>query len=144
MHLIQIPPDKVINGESPLETMWPMIAPLLERAVEHSDDTETLQETLNALMAKHKQLWVVVNEEKKITAAAVTMLQKYPTGFVMATISLLGGESGNLKDILDLRSELEAWAKVEGCNRVRFYARKGWAKYLPDYKLAKYVMSKDI
>lgn len=144
MHLIQIPPDAVINGESPLQTMWPMIAPLLERAIDHSDDTETLAETYAALIAKQKQLWVVVGDDKKVTGAAVTMLQTFKTGLVMASITLLGGESGNLKDILGFRGELETWAKTEGCNRVRFYARKGWAKYLPDYRLAKYVLSKNI
>lgn len=144
MHLIQIPPDAVINGESPLKTMWPMIAPLLQKAVDHSEGMTTIEETATELVAKNKQLWVIVEEDKHITAVAVTMLQKFRSGLALASIILLGGESGNLKDILDLRTEFEVWAKTEGCNRVRFYARKGWAKYLPDYKLASYVMSKEI
>jgi hypothetical protein len=144
MHLVQIPPDKVINGESPLETMWPLIVPFLQKAIDHSHDMATIEETWDDLMTKRHQLWVVIDDNKKINTAAVTMLQKYKTGLVQATIAMLGGESGNLKDILELRSELEAWAKTEGCNRIRFFARKGWAKYLPDYKLASYVMSKDI
>lgn len=144
MHLVQIPPDKVINGESPLQTMWPLVAPFLERAIEHSDDTETLEETARSLAAKQKQLWVLIGEDKKITAAAVTLLRRYPTGLAEMTISLLGGEPGHLIGILELRGELESWAKTEGCNRVRIMARKGWAPKLPDYKLAKYVMSKDL
>lgn len=144
MHLVQIPPDAVINGESPLQTMWPMITPFLQRAIDYSHDMTTLEETWENLTSKRHQLWVVIGEDKKITAAAVTMLQKYPTGLMQATISMLGGEDGHLNQLLELRAELEAWAKTEGCNRVRFFARKGWAKKLPDYKLASYVMSKDL
>lgn len=144
MHLVQIPPDAVINGESPLKTMWPLIAPLLQRAVDHSHEMTTVEETWNDLLAKRHQLWAAIGEDKQIKAAAVTMLQHYKTGLVQMTIAMLGGEDGSLRDLLDMRAELESWAKTEGCNRVRFFARKGWAKYLPDYKLASYVMSKDI
>lgn len=144
MHLIQIPPDAVINGESPMQAMWPMIEPLLQKAVEFSDGKTTLRETAADLMAKRKQLWVVVNEDKKIVSAAVSMLQKFESGLVLATIVLLGGESGNLSDILELRSEFEVWAKTEGCSRVDMFSRKGWPKKLPDYKLVAYVMSKDL
>lgn len=144
MHLVQIPPDKVINGESPLETMWPMIEPLLQKAVDYSDGKTTLKETASDLMAKRKQLWIVIDEDKKIISAAVSMLQKFESGLVLATIVLLGGEGGDLNDILDLRSEFETWAKTEGCNRVDMFSRKGWAKKLPDYKLVAYIMSKEI
>lgn len=144
MHLVQIPPDAVINGESPLQTMWPMIEPLLQKAVDHSDGKTTLKETAADLMAKRKQLWVVVNEEKRIVSAAVSMLQKFESGLTLATIVLLGGESGNLNDILELRSDFESWAKTEGCNRVDMFSRKGWPKKLPDYRLVAYVMSKDL
>lgn len=144
MHLVQIPPDAVVNGESPLETMWPLIEPLLQKAVDHSDGKTTLKETAADLRAKRKQLWVVVNEDKKIISAAVSMLQSFESGLVLATIVLLGGESGNLSDILDLRSEFEVWAKTEGCSRVDMFSRKGWPKKLPDYRLVAYVMSKNI
>ena len=144
MHLIQIPADKVINGESPLETMWPMVAPLLEKAVEHSHGNTTLKETAADLMAKRKQLWVAIDDDKKIISAAVSMLQKFESGLVLATILLLGGEGGNLNDIIDLRSEFEAWAKTEGCSRVDILSRKGWPRKLPDYRLVGYLMSKDI
>jgi len=144
MHLVQVPPDAVINGESPLQTMWPLVAPLVQKAVDYSDGKTTLEETGDDLMAKRKQLWVVVNEERAIVAAAVTSLQKFRSGLFLATIILLGGEGGNLKEILELRSEFEAWAKTEGCNRVDIMTRKGWAPKLPDYKLVAYVMSKEI
>lgn len=144
MHLVNIPSDAVINGESPLQTMWPMIVPYVQKAVDYSEGKTTLKETVADLVAKRKQLWVVIDNDKKIISAAVSMLQKFESGLVLATINLLGGENGSLSEILELRPEFEKWAKTEGCNRVDILARKGWAPKLPDYKLVAYVMSKQI
>lgn len=143
MHLIQIPPDST-DGQSPLQVMWPMLAPLLQKAVDYSDGATTLEETAQDLVAKRKQLWVVVTDDKAVKAALVSNLQRFSTGIVQASILLLGGEQGHLKDIMKLLPEFEAWAKTEGCNRVRFLLRKGWAKHLPEYDLAAYVMVKSI
>ena len=139
MHLVQIPPDALSKAE-----MWALICPILERGVERSHNTETVEGNLRAIMAKQKQLWVAISDEKKIIAAAVTMLHQYQTGLKEAVILVLGGEDGTLSEILDLRGELEGWAKVEGCGRVRILARKAWVRHLPDYKLAAYVMSKEL
>lgn len=124
--------------------MWPVVVPFLQRAVDYSDGTTTLKETVADIAAKRKQLWVIIDDEKQPKAAAVSMLQKFESGLVLATIILLGGESGNLSDILELRSEFEAWAKIEGCNRVKIYLRKGWVRKLPEYKLTAFVMTKDL
>lgn len=142
MHLVQIPPDAVINGESPLQTMWPMIAPLLQRAVDYSDGMTTLGETLRDLLSKQKQLWVIVDDDKKINAALVSCLQKFESGLIAARITLIGGE--NLKAWFSLKDEFEKWAKVEGCTEVLFHVRKGWIRELPDYQLTQYVMRKKI
>jgi hypothetical protein len=142
MHLIQVPPDAGSDGKSPLQTLWPQIAPLLERAVEHSDQMTTLEAEATALANKLKQLWIVINDEKQIVAAGVTSLQKFVTGKFIANIELFGG--ANMKDFFDLRGEFEKWAKEEGCEEIRFFARKGWTKFLDDYRLASYVMAKKL
>lgn len=142
MHLVQIPPDAVINGESPLQVMWPMIAPLLQRAVDYSEGMTTLEETLRDLLSKQKQLWVIVDDEKKINAALVSCLQKFESGLIAARITLIGGE--NLKAWFSLKDEFEKWARVEGCTEVLFHVRKGWIRELPDYQLTQYVMRKKI
>lgn len=144
MHLVQVPPDAVINGESPLQAMWPLVSPLIQKAVDYSEGTTTLEETASDLIVKHKQLWVVVADDKTIKAALVTSLQRFVTGIKQANVILLGGEKGHLKDILELLPQFETWAKAEGCNRVRFTLRKGWAKHLPEYELVAYIMSKDL
>lgn len=143
MHLIQIPATADQSGVSPLKKLWPVIAPLLEKAIELSGGVTTLAETFQALIDLQKQLWVIVVEDgptKTISAAGITSLQKFHSGLQIANIEMLGGE--NMKAWFSLKDTFEEWAKTEGCTEVRLYARKAWAKQLPDYKLAAYVMSK--
>lgn len=143
MHLIQIPATADQSGTSPLKKLWPVVGPLLERAVELSGGTTTLAETFQALLDLKKQLWVIVTEDggnKNISAAGITSLQSFPSGLQVANIEMLGGE--NMKAWFGLKEKFEDWAKDEGCTEVRLFARKAWARHLSDYKLAAYVMSK--
>ncbi len=121
-----------------------MIEPLLRKAFEASDDTVTFDGVVRDIMAKNRQLWVAGNEGEDICAVAVTSLQQCESGLKQASITLLGGDYGNLVELLKLRSELEAWAKVEGCTRFRIYGRRGWARRLLDYDLKICVLSKDL
>jgi hypothetical protein len=95
-------------------------------------------------MAKRQQLWVAGEDGGPISAVAVTKLQQLESGVKQASITLLGGEDESLGGLLKLRNELEAWAKVEGCNRFRVYGRRGWAKRLPDYQLKICVLTKEL
>lgn len=134
MHLIQIPPDVT-------DKVWPMVATMLERAAEHSEGKVSLPHEREYIKAQKKQLWVVHDEEqKKTVAAGVTAIKRYDTGRTGCVIELFGGE--NMKAWFDLKDIFEKWAKDEGCTDITFFARKGWAKHLPDYQLASYVMRK--
>src|SRR4051812_43898505 len=95
MHLIQIPATADQAGVSPLKKLWPVVAPLLEKAVELSGGVTTLAEEYQALIDLRKQLWVIVTEDggtKTISAAGITSLQKF-SGSQIANIEMLGGEN---------------------------------------------------
>lgn len=143
MHLIQIPATADETGVSPLRKLWPVVAPLLERAVELSGGVTTLEEEFRALEALQKQLWVIVLDDggrREIAAAGITSLQQFSSGLRIANIEMLGGE--NMKAWFSLKDQFEKWATDEGCTKVRLYARKAWARHLGDYKLSAYVMEK--
>jgi hypothetical protein len=40
--------------------------------------------------------------------------------------------------------ELERYATAQGCNGMRIYGRKGWARKLPDYKMTHVLLEKVI
>jgi len=138
MHLVQIPPEAVAK-------LWPLAAPMLVRAIAYTHGGTSLEAELNALTAARKQLWMVVGEEGaslKPVAAGISSLQKNEDGSKTANIELFGGE--DMKAWLKLRREFESWALSEGCRDVRLWARKGWARHLPDFKLTHYILRKEI
>lgn len=145
MHLIQIPATEGADGVSPLVRLWPEIGPLLSKAVEYSGGVTSLDNEFEELKALRKQLWVIIVDdggERKVAAAGITSLQDHPGGLKVANIEMLGGD--NMKAWFSLKDQFENWAKTEGRDEVRMFARKGWARELPDYRLRAYVMSKTL
>ena len=45
---------------------------------------------------------------------------------------------------LPLRSALETFARAEGCRAIRILGRRGWARALPDYKLTRILLEKEL
>lgn len=139
MHLVQIPPEVAPK-------VWPLAAPMLAKAIEYTNGATSADSVLKGIIEKTKQLWMVVIEDAEIknkaVAAGITSLQINDDGSKTANIELFGGE--NMKAWFALKGDFEAWARDEGCSDVRLWARKGWAKHLPDYDLTHYIMRKDL
>lgn len=135
MKLAQIPQTHVMQ-------VWPLAADMLARAVEYSNGISLDEE--GQLVAKGlKQLWMVIDDEAqphKAVAAGITSIKQHGDGTKTANIELFGGE--NMKAWFALKGDFESWAHDEGCTDIRLYARKGWAKHLPDYALTHYMMRK--
>jgi hypothetical protein len=144
MRLVMVPHTADGNGPNPLDELWPVAGALLAKGVEYSNGMTTLPEEYAALKAGQKQLWVLGTDEREIIAAATTSLQRFPSGLVLANVLLLGGADNSVRELLKMLPELESWAMAEGCNRIRFFGRKGWARHMGDYALANYVYTKEI
>lgn len=143
MHLVQIPPEAIPK-------LWPLAAPMLARAIDYTGGASSLDSELAALCAEKKQLWMVVDPEGAAggpkgaqgVAAGVTSLQINADGSKTANIELFGGD--NMKAWFSLKDHFEDWARGEGCRDVRLWARKGWARHLPDFKLTHYILRKTL
>jgi len=135
MELAQIPPEHVPR-------VWPLAADMLGRAAEYSNGV-SLDEEGKMVASGLKQLWMVIDNEShpaKAVAAGITSIKQHGDGSKTANIEMFGGE--NMKAWFALKGKFEAWAHDEGCSDIRLYARKGWAKHLPDYALTHYMMRK--
>jgi hypothetical protein len=137
MHLVQIPPEAIAK-------LWPLAAPMLTRAIAYTNGATSPEKELAALSAGLKQLWMVVSPDagNKGVAAGITSLQRNEDGSKTANIELFGGE--NMKAWFTLKDQFESWARGEGCRDVRLWARKGWARHLPDFKLTHYILRKEL
>ena len=139
MHLIQIPPTAIPG-------LWPLAARMLAPALAYAQGATDLASELKHLTEQKKQLWMVVIGEPdanpKAVAAGITSLQKNADGSITANIEYFGGE--NMKAWFSLKDTFEAWARDEGCRDVRLWARKGWARHLPDFRITHYIMRKEL
>lgn len=120
---------KVI-GITPVQVpqVWSYVAPLLERAIERSDGTITLDGLRSMCETRDGQLWVILGESEGCEAAAVTAIHNSDAVRYLLIVAL--GGSGMREWISALDETLVSFAKAHGCSQVRLIGRPGWARVL--------------
>ncbi len=139
MKLLQIPPDIT-------DQVWGAVEPFLKRAALYSGGTSDPSADRERIKNNFAQLWVIVEDESphKIVAAGLTSITEYPNGTRALMIELLSGEEHSMNLWAGLKAILEEWALQNGCFKSCCWARKGWAKRLPDYRLTHYILEKTL
>ena len=118
--------------------VWPMAEPFISRSFAKSD--QTIPSSLRFdLRDGHRVLWVVVLDQEKIIGAGITALFDLASGR-MCKIEHFGGEQMPLW--LDQVSVIEQYAREQGCDRVMFEGRPGWARKLASYRRTAIIMEK--
>ena len=133
-------------GISPVTTMddfnrlVPEVMPHIEKALSYTPEC-SVESTLQRIADGYAVLWVISNSYGKHKGVVVTEIKRYPN-FDVAVGHLCGGE--DIDEWIHLLSEIEDWAKRQGCRRFEIQGRKGWAKKLPsDYKTDAVVYAKE-
>jgi hypothetical protein len=153
--LVCIPPDCV-------HLVWPRVAGLIEAAMRRGD-LSSFAAVAAAVSAGRAQLWVAwESEDAEIVAAAVTELHQTEWRKVCCIVAcgaasheehqgvharlrgLCRRRPGDMARWLDLLAPIEDWASAEGCDAMRIMGRKGWARVLPDYRVKRVVLEKEI
>jgi hypothetical protein len=120
--------------------VWPLVAPLIGAAMRKGSSAEDAAEVERAVLAGEQLLWVAA-EGAQIWAAAATQLSA-ADGRRICTIVACGGRER--ARWLPLKAALEDFAKAEGCSAIRIHGRRGWARELPDYRLTRILLEKDL
>lgn len=130
--LVCVDPEKV-------SSVWPHVKSLLRKAC--------LRTALNAfediesdVLSGRSLLWLAWNGRVILAAAATTMI-KTEAGRV-CVIAACGG--ANMKRWLPLLGEIEAYARSEGCARMRIFGRKGWLRVLDGYHEGHVIIDKEL
>lgn len=131
MRLMCCPPGMV--GE-----LWPHVRSMVGRASDKTD-MGSLSELDTDVLSGRALLWTVHGDG--IEAATVTRLDLTEHSKV-CTILACGGAGRSRW--LHLLSEIETYAKAEGCDGVRLYGRRGWKRALPDYREIGIVMERKL
>ena len=126
-------------GPSRVAALWPFARPLIVAAMRRgaiSDFSGVERDVLDG----RALLWLAWDGQE-IAAAAVTELSQVH-GRKLCTIVACGGRMR--RRWLHLIAELETFARREGCEATRMYARRGWIRVLPDYRATRVILEKEL
>lgn len=132
VELICIDPNRV-------DAIWPHAAPLLQSACRRTG-LNAFADLEADILSGRSLLWIAWNGEV-IEAAAATVLINSEIGKV-CIITACGGRG--MKRWLPLISDIETYARNEGCARVRIYGRKGWQCLLGGFEQKHVIMDKGL
>lgn len=123
--LLGITPDTV-------PAFWPIVTPLIARALEHADGRYALEDVLAALLARDMQLWIAIDTRSMaIEAACVTEIVAYPREKRCGLVFCAGRRSERWLRHLD---EIGDWAREQGCEALELQGRPGWERLLRDWR----------
>ena len=110
---------------------------LIQRALKY-ENTHSIEDVLNDLRSGKAQLWVADNGND-VEGIAVTCITEYP----QTTTCLIWLCAGNGREnYTPLISNIEQWAKAQGCASISLEGRPGWERILTDYDKTKIVLEK--
>jgi hypothetical protein len=119
--------------------IWPHVAHLIRRAMERGrmgrfEDVET------DVLGSNAYLWLAI-DSGSVLAAAVTKVTE-ENGERLCTIVACAGH--DWERFGRLIEGLETYARAERCKTMEICGRPGWSKRLPDYRLVKIVIRKEL
>ncbi|MDP1868255.1 MAG: hypothetical protein Q8L13_18205 [Bradyrhizobium sp.] len=119
--------------------LWPCVSPLLKAAC-YRTKLNAFEDIEADILAGRSLLWVAWNG-RTVVAAVATILINSEIGKV-CIITVCGGS--DMKRWLPLIDQIENYAKLEGCKRVRIYGRKGWLHVLEGFEERHVIMDKEL
>lgn len=122
-----------------IDHLWKHAEAFVKRALDHANGEFTHDDIREFCEDSLMQLWLVLDEDKRVIAAASTEIINYRQKRVLRVVTL-GGKKFE-EWAVDLRDTLEDFAGRQGCHGLECYARKGFVNKLKNIGFAdKYVM----
>ena len=123
--------------------IWKQIEPLLLKPLEIDGFAYMPKDIFDSLLKKKMQLWISWNvKTNNVEAAIVTEIIDYPR-LRSCRYFLAGGT--NMKSWFNpIKERIEQWAKLNKCQRIELVGRKGWVKWLKDYKQKHIILMKEL
>lgn len=128
VELRQVPVEMVSEPD-----VWPALLPHIESACAYSGGRITPEAVQRAATKSEMQVFAVILDDT-LVGVGVTCLSLHPSGLKSCDVLLVGGTLAGLW--AELEAPLRRWALGEGCQRLQMVGRKGWARALPNWKIA--------
>lgn len=117
--LVLVPIDKVL-------AVMPDVQPMIEPAINRSDDRWDIWSVIAMLLNGQMQLWLSINDGKP-EAAMVTRIIEYPKMRVLS-LPFIGGRAR--ENWMHFEEAIIDFGRRNGCAELEGYARKGWLRIL--------------
>ncbi len=144
-HSVTQSSDNQISYVPPQEVglIWKQIEPLLNKPLEIDGYAYKPKDVFDSLLIQKMQLWISWNTKTNIVEAAIiTEIIEYPQ-LRSCRYFLAGGT--NMKVWFNpMKEQIEQWAKQNNCQRIELVGRKGWVKWLKDYKQKHIILMKEL
>lgn len=111
-----------------LTEAWRAVEPFIVRACAGSNGRFKPADMAKAIADKEFQLWAEVRDAD-ICAVGVTRIVKYPQLVACEFLACVGEDMASWKYHM---SQVEDWARTQGCKQNLLVARKGWARVMRD------------
>ena len=121
--------------------VWDILEPLMFKVIEGCNGRHTMQTLIAEIMSQELALWGVIGHGG-LKAIVGTQIGVEPSGLRKLAIRFTVGK--HMPAWIGLLDDLEEYARSVGCNRIEAYARKGYAKHMPDYKMTHVMLEKDL
>ncbi len=122
-----------------LAEVWPKVEPLIREAMRRGN-LSRFSDVVQSLANGDAFLWIAC-EGEDIVAAAVAAIHATEWRKVCLIVALGGKDRGKW---LHFEPEIERWAREQNCSAMRIMGRKGWAKVLPQYRVTRIVLEKEL
>lgn len=120
---------------------WPAIADHIPGIVDRSGGRVSARTLIKEVADGILHVWTVWDGQS-VRAVVGAEVGHAPTGLKICTVNFAAGRDSH--EWLHLLSEIEDWARQIGCNKVEMWARKGWARKLPAYRMTHVLLEKDL
>jgi hypothetical protein len=105
--------------------IWNEVEPILQRALEYSDNKYSLEHIKKCVEERDMQLWVTFNNSQ-VATAGISQIVNYPCEKRMVILFL----SGNSENLYNHWKTMSTWGKANGCTSCEIYGRPGWERKL--------------
>jgi hypothetical protein len=110
------------------EEVWPEVLPYVQRMLDKTREHRyNAADILQTIIDRDRQLWLVIDDEGKMTCVVITEIINYPQ-VRECNVFMVSGNMTTLEGWREVVEKVVEWAAESGCHYVSSMARRGSMK----------------
>ena len=132
--------ETILVSQNTINGVWDRVVHFIKKT---NDEVLNEKDIYNYLISGQYKLFIIREAESNKFVSAYTVSFFYYPRHKACRVITLGGEKVKEYYVESIKY-LENWAKLNECDYVEFFGRKGWKKYFPDYKVEEILFRQSI